>query len=111
MVLFAPGVYDAQAYDTPFNEEFSNIIRREGSWKDSDVFGALEKYHGNLLVFHGEDDQVIPPEMIEFLDKYSSKVARKEIRLLPNCGHAIHTHISQKEELMNAVVHKIAEFI
>jgi uncharacterized protein len=111
LILFCPAIYDEVAYKLQFNENFTKAIRREESWRDSDVLRSLEKFTGNLLVIIGEDDEVIPEGVIELLDKHSINTKRKEIIKIPNCSHQIHRWLSEHTEEANRITDKMIEYI
>jgi pimeloyl-ACP methyl ester carboxylesterase len=67
LVLIVPGVYTPGAYELPFGPGFSNAIRRERSWVDSDAWAILSQFTGRLLVIAAEFDLVIPREIPERL--------------------------------------------
>lgn len=110
IILFAPAIYDEQAYEVQFGKGFSEIIRKPESWKNSDALSLLENFTGNLLVFIGKDDAVIPSEVIDLLDKHSSHAARKEIIKFENCPHAIHAWIDSNPQLKKQFSEKILEY-
>ncbi len=110
IILFAPAIYDNQAYDVQFGKGFSEIIRKPESWKNSDILPVLEKFSGNLLVFIGKDDEVIPSGVIDLLDTHSPNVARKEIIRLDDCPHAIHAWIDSHPEIKKQVAEKILKY-
>jgi len=91
LILFCPAAYDRDAYSVPFNNGFTSIIKEKGSWEKSEIFSLLEEYTGKLLIFIGENDEVIPKGVIELLDKHSTKATKKEIVVIPECNHMIHT--------------------
>lgn len=107
IILFAPGIYDAQAYDVQFNQGFSEIIRKPESWKNSDVLPLLEEFTGNLLVFIGEKDEVIPGGVIELIDQHSKNTSYKEIIRFKDCSHAIYTWLDNHPEMREQVALKI----
>jgi len=111
LILFCPAVYDRRAYPVLFNDGFTSIIREKGSWENSEIFPFLEEYSGKLLIFIGENDEVIPKGVIELLDKHSTKATKKEIVVIPECNHMIHTWISQRPQLADQVAEKIFEFL
>jgi len=111
LILFCPAIYDARAFSLKFNDGFTDIIRQKESWKNSDIFSALEKFNGNLLVFIGKEDEVIPEGVIELLDKSSQNARKKEIVVIPNCPHKIHTWLSEHKDITDEVVEKISEFL
>lgn len=112
LILFAPALYSDTAFDVPFADDFRSIITAPESWKNaSSTLNLLEKYAGQLLIFIGEDDDVVPPGVIDLLDAHSGSTSRKEIVRIPGCGHSIHSHISKDSDVKEGVVSKVLEFI
>lgn len=74
LILFYPAIYDRNAYDKPFDQTFTEIIRQPNSYRNTDVLQILELFKGNLLIIIGEKDEVIPKEVITLLDRHSSNV-------------------------------------
>lgn len=111
LILFCPAIYDARAFSVKFNDGFTDILRQKESWKNSDIFSALEKFNGNLLIFIGKEDEVIPKKVIELLDKVSRNVKKKEIVIVPNCPHKIHTWLSEHNDITDNVAEKISGFL
>ncbi|MFA5028968.1 MAG: alpha/beta fold hydrolase, partial [Candidatus Methylomirabilota bacterium] len=64
LLLLGPAMYAAEAYAVPFNGGFTEILRRPGSWEDSDAWELLSRFAGRLLIVAGERDTVIPPGVI-----------------------------------------------
>lgn len=110
LTLFVPGVYDGSAFEIPFTNNFSEIIRTKDSWKNSETFEILENFTGNLLIFAGEQDEVIPRELITMLDDHSPLTRKKEIVWLPNCNHAMQNHIAADPQLTQKVIQKMRDF-
>ncbi|HEV2339716.1 MAG TPA: YqiA/YcfP family alpha/beta fold hydrolase, partial [Patescibacteria group bacterium] len=67
LFLFAPAVYTTKVFRLKFDEKFGETIRQKESWKDSDAFTILVNFTGNVVVFIGENDEVIPSELIKML--------------------------------------------
>lgn len=111
IVLFCPAIYTKDAYTTPFTAEFTEVIRKPKSWENSELLQELKKYKGKLLVFIGDNDEVIPKGVIELIDKYSVNTSRKEIIFLSDCTHQMHAFIQEREGVRSAVVDKIVDFI
>jgi uncharacterized protein len=63
ILLFYAAAYAAEAENKPLNEEFTEILRSENSWKNSPVFKILENFPGHVFVLYGEYDKVIPQEI------------------------------------------------
>ncbi|PIR41593.1 MAG: hypothetical protein COV31_00600 [Candidatus Yanofskybacteria bacterium CG10_big_fil_rev_8_21_14_0_10_46_23] len=66
VILIAPAAYhpDVLTYSVRFGSSFREIIRRPGSWEQSNAFEATRKISRSLLISY-EDDDVIPPGVIE----------------------------------------------
>jgi len=109
LVLFCPAIYDRNAVPVPFNRGFSAIIRRQGSWRNTDVFGSICKFTGNLLIVTGEKDEVIPGGVIEALDSQAGNAKNKEIIRVPDAGHQIHTWLSEHSDYASLVIKRIVQ--
>jgi len=111
IVLFCPAIYAGEAFKIPFTDKFTEIIRKPDSWKTSDVLKSLEEYQGKLLIFIGNEDEVIPEGVIELLDKHSPKVTKKEIIRIPNCSHRVHEFLPNNGVEKEMVISKIVDFM
>lgn len=110
LILFAPAIYDKQAFEIPFDQGFTEILRKFDSWENSDVLESLEKFSGNLLLFIGKNDEVIPGGVVDLIDKHSSNVARKEIIRFDSCPHAIHSWLDSHLPEKKQVAEKISQY-
>lgn len=110
LVLFAPAIYDKQAFEVPFDQGFTEILRKPDSWKNSDVLQSLEKFSGNLLLFIGKNDEVIPSGVVDLIDKHSSNVAGKEIIRFDGCPHAIHSWLDSHPPEKKQVAKKVSQY-
>lgn len=110
LILFCPAIYDARAFSAEFNNDFTAIIRQKESFQNSDIFSVLEKFEGNLLIFIGQNDEVIPKKVIDLLDKSSLNTKKKEIIIIPGCPHKIHTWLSEHRDIADEVAKKVSEF-
>jgi pimeloyl-ACP methyl ester carboxylesterase len=111
LILFCPALYSGEAYTVPFTKKFTEIIRKPNSWQNTDVLPLLQNFRGNLLVFIGTDDVVIPAGVIDLINENSNKVKKKAIVRIPNAPHAIHAFISEHPEVKEMVVAKVLEYI
>ncbi len=111
LILFAPAVYDTRAFDVPFSAKFSKIIRKKDSWRNSDAFKILRGFAGNVVVFIGDKDEVIPRELIKLLGASLGKAKFKEIMYIPNCPHKIHGWLQQNNIWNERVNRKIASLV
>jgi len=110
LVLFAPAIYDKQAFEVPFDQGFTEILRKPDSWENSDVLESLENFSGNLLLFIGKNDEVIPSGVVDLINKHSSNVARKEIVRFDDCPHAIHSWLDSHSSEKKQVAEKISQY-
>jgi uncharacterized protein len=87
LVLLVPAVYTHRAYDLPFGPAFSAAIRVPGSWRESDAFGSLSAFRGNLLIVAAETDAVIPREVVEGLYAAAVKAGERRLHIIPESRH------------------------
>ena len=87
LILLVPAVYIHDAYDLPFGPAFSAAIRRPGSWRESDAFGILANFRGNLLIVAAETDDVIPREIVEGLLAAAEKAKSRRLHIVPGSRH------------------------
>ncbi len=111
LILLAPAVYDARAYEVLFGPDFSSIIRKPGSWIESDAWKILEKYTGNLLVVKAESDDVIPEEVIERTFNSAQNAKSREIITIPNATHPLLPWLDGHASEMKQIIEKICYVI
>jgi uncharacterized protein len=110
LILFCPALYDTAAFNVPFTEQFSEIIRQPESWKNTDAMSGLGSFTGQLLVLMGEQDEVIPPGVIELINVHASRASRKEVFYIPGCPHKIQAWLLDNPQWQGIVSKKVAEF-
>jgi pimeloyl-ACP methyl ester carboxylesterase len=109
--LCAPAVYAAEAWEVPFGHgdgEFSEIIRRPGSWRRSPALEVLRVYEGRAVLVVPGTDAVIPPEVTEAVQEAlacRSQFTRLE---LPEADHQLgrrlRDHEDERQELVAALL-------
>ena len=87
LILLVPAVYTPRAYSLPFGPEFSAVIRRPGSWHDSDAFDIVSRFKGNLLVIAAESDDVIPGEVVEQIHASAKNAKVRLLHIVPGASH------------------------
>lgn len=107
VALFYSAVYSAEAFDVPFTEAFSEIIRQPKSWERNDVLDALERYEGNLLIVAGELDQVVPREVTDLIYTSAEHALKREVIVIPGAEHLLLPVLMENKELFDAVINKI----
>lgn len=111
LILFYPAIYAAEAYDKPFNQTFTQIIRQPHSYRQTDVLQNLEKFTGNMRIFIGEKDEVIPQEVMTLLDQHSPNTKSKKIITIPNVGHQMTSWLQEHRIELEQVVKSIIEIV
>lgn len=92
MVLIAPAMYDAAAYAIPFGAGFTEVIRAPRSYDRSDAWDVLAGFTGALLVVAGQEDSVIPREVIHRCHD-TARIAMRELILLDGVDHFVMTRL------------------
>jgi len=108
LILFCPGIYNAEAYSVQFDQGFTDILRTKDSWENSDAFQILDKFTGNLLIIIGDQDEVIPEGIADQLYESTSSAKSRELIYLPGCTHSINSWFKNNPEEANRIIQKIA---
>jgi len=111
LTLFYPAVYAKEAVDLAFGDPlFSETIRRERSWLNSDAFTYLRNFTGSLLVVAGEKDNVIPREIIDLIMSNAISAQRKRLIVLEDAPHLLLPVLYERQEIFGDVCDTIAHF-
>lgn len=94
LVLIVPAVYRKEAYKLPFGEEFSNIIREEKSWDDTDAWDIISNYRGKLLIVVAGRDEIVPNEVSKRLYNSAAKAKTRRIYIVKNAPHKIREYLT-----------------
>jgi pimeloyl-ACP methyl ester carboxylesterase len=97
LILLVPAMYTTLAYSVPFNGGFSSIIRQPQSWIRSDAWRILADYTGRLLVIAGENDPVIPRDVIARTYDSAVKAAERQLYIAPNASHFVFTDLRRND--------------
>ena len=111
LILICPAVYDHAVYSLQFDSGFSEGIRRSESWRDSDAFELLSQFQGNLLIIIGSQDQVIPKDLPNLLYTAAAKSSQREIMVIENADHQIHTWLRSHPGDQRLAIEKISSYI
>jgi pimeloyl-ACP methyl ester carboxylesterase len=109
LILFYPGIYTAEAFDAPFTDEFSKIIRQHESWRQNDVLGRLQTFPGNLLLVVADHDQVIPPAVFDIIEDSAKSAKSVERITVPNAEHVLLPTLTQNRLLYARVIDTIVK--
>lgn len=111
LILAAPAAYDTAAYNVPFGDEFSAIIRQPRSWERSDAWEIMTRFEGRVLVLAAQNDTVIPPEIPARLLASASRAASRELYEIPESPHTWRDHLDKDPEQFAVVMKKIREVV
>lgn len=110
LILAYAAAYSEEAEDKPLNNQFTEVIRKDNSWKGSPIFSLLTKWFKPILVLYGENDQVIPQGVIEEYKKATKR--NGEFYILENGGHRLFEFETIEQKAVAEVVNsKIVDFI
>ena len=109
LMLFCPAVYDKKAYKINFGKKFSKAIRKEKSWKNSDVWRILGKFKNSLVMFVPENDEVVPREVSEKIYASAKKCRNKKIIILSNFTHKVHAQIVKKRKIRQEIIKEMVK--
>ena len=96
LVLLVPAMYTAEAYPVPFNDGFTQIIRKPDSWEHSDAWELLADFRGKLFIVAAEFDRVIPYGVIEKIYSSAVRARKKELYIAPGVSHFVFTELRAK---------------
>ncbi len=111
IILIAPAVYASKVYSVFFGPTFSEIIREQYSWRDSDIWGILKNYTGNILIFAAEKDQIIPNEIIERIYNSAINANSKEIVMFKDATHSLIEWLNNHQDCLEQVSDKICDIM
>jgi len=93
LILLVPAMYSARADAVAFNRGFTEIIRQPQSWNHSDAWDILAQYRGRLLIVAGENDRIIPREVINKIYESADKATERKLYIAPSASHFIFTDL------------------
>ena len=111
LVLICPAIYSRSAYAVPFEEGFSQIIRRPGSFLDSDALDLLSQFRGKLLVIVGEKDEVIPIQVIDLIVSNATLASEVKLLKIPESPHLILSWLELRPDLKSEIFSTITHFV
>ena len=111
LIFFAPALYNPEAYRIPFGSGFSEVIRKSHSWENTDAWGVLREFKGQLMIFSAENDQVVPDELIEKLYASAIRSKQREIHIIKKANHPLVKYLNEHPENLDIVADKVAKAI
>lgn len=111
LILQAPAAYSSVAHNINFGEQFSNEIRKEGSWKNSESFEWLEKFKKPTLFIELEKDEII---LAEIISRYKSMKTGDDYfkpMLIKGVPHDVWSETEEDKKFRNEIFNEISSFI
>ncbi len=108
LILMAPAVYGKEAFEIQFDQGFTEVIRKKESWKSASTMELLKKFNGNFYLYIGENDNVIPQEVIGMLNENATKSASFRLIRLDGAPHELHSWIEKDEPLSFRIADEIS---
>lgn len=110
MVLVAPAAYDVRVVQEKINfgPKFSEIIRREKSYLDSDAFVRMGRFRlVRTMIISFADDEIVPSEVTlrYFNSNHGTIDCRKTLKVLPGKHNGNFSNPERIKEIVNALVH------
>jgi pimeloyl-ACP methyl ester carboxylesterase len=106
ILLGCPGIYTKLAQEIIFGGgEFTTKIRSVDSWKDSSALDELCAFEGKTVIAVGDEDQVIPNEIVASLKESSKYLSYVEY---PGVDHQLAiwlaAHESEQDKLLDLLL-------
>lgn len=110
MVLVAPAAYDVRAVHDKvnFGPKFSEIIRRENSYLDSDAFVRFGKFRlVRTAIIRFKDDEVVPEAVtMRYFNAHPGSIEyRKTLKVLPGKHNGNFSNPERIREIVKTLVH------
>jgi pimeloyl-ACP methyl ester carboxylesterase len=111
LALFGPAAYTPRAWDVEFDKGFTEIIREDKSYLESDVQEKLQTFHGEALYVSGSNDTVIPKAVVDSYKRALSGCKKYEEYIIQGCPHPIHTWLMKHPKERKILEQKVIEWI
>ncbi|CAB3764229.1 alpha/beta hydrolase [Paraburkholderia solisilvae] len=107
LVLLAAAIYHRNAFEVPFGQAFSDVIRQPESWRQSDALTAIESFTGSLTIVRATNDHVIPHSVADLIEHHARSACRKRIVDLTGQDH----HVIAQSQRDAALCDRLADCI
>ena len=109
LIFLVPGMYSRDLYNINFGDKFSEIIRKNRSWENSDAWEILSSFTGEILVIGAEKDETVPRELTQKIYDSAVGASSKELYFVPGSSHGLGKFLEENEDERNRVVSLIAK--
>ncbi|HEX2981609.1 MAG TPA: alpha/beta fold hydrolase [Anaerolineaceae bacterium] len=111
LVLFGPAAYTRKAWKVEFGSGFTEIIREDNSFLDSDLSDLLNHFTGNALFIIGKNDEIIPRQVVELYRRALGHCAHLEEYTIVNCPHPIHRWVLKHPDIRREIEERVLRII
>lgn len=111
LILFVPAIYSDASYKLPFGSRFKEEISKPESWLQSEAWDLLESFAGKLFIVSAENDDVIPPEVIENIFNRAVNTAVKRIYVVKGAPHGFTRFLNEHPKQLSNLVKAIIDFL
>jgi uncharacterized protein len=109
-VLGCPAVYAEEARCLEFGRpEFTQVLRRDGSWRSSTAFDALRSFTGPVMVVRPPGDAVIPSAVTQQI-LHSCPPGVEDV-VLDGATHEIYRWLEQRPRARRVLAGRMARLI
>ncbi|CAG0935486.1 hypothetical protein TFLX_04327 [Thermoflexales bacterium] len=111
LILFGPAAYTTKAWDVEFGSGFTEIIREENSFLDSDILDLPKHFTGNALYIAGENDEIIPKQVVDLYKRALSYCNYFEAYTIADCPHPIHRWAQKHPAVRSKTEEKVLRIV
>jgi pimeloyl-ACP methyl ester carboxylesterase len=111
LVLFGPAAYTRKAWSVEFGSGFTEIIREDNSFLDSDISDLPNHFTGNALYILGKNDEIIPKQVVKLYRRALSHCTRLEEYTIANCPHPVHRWALKHPNVRRKIEEKVLRII
>ncbi len=97
LVLTVPAVYAADTYNLPFGGGFSERIRQNESWRETDAWEIISRFTGDLLIVTAEHDEVIPVQIPQTLYNSATNARSRALYQIDGAPHRYWDYLNAPE--------------
>lgn len=109
-ILFCPALYAVEAFEVPFDERFTEILRRENSFLKTDT-ALLENFSGNFLHVISEEDTVIPNGVTALYQRHIVNAASRKFIRIPGIEHQLHPFLAGNDVIREDILKDILQMM
>jgi hypothetical protein len=111
LILFCPAAYSRKSWKLEFGSGFTAEIRRENSYLETDVTRICGEFKGNVILFFGSEDSVIPLKVQDMYKESFHSARSTRTVILQNRPHPIHRWIQGQPTSRENVENEVDIFV